>query len=514
MGEERSSSLIKNTIKPTASSTSKLSGKLQIIWPIKRGENARFLLMTSLMFCILFIQNLIRALKDSIVNTLVGTEVIAFLKFWGVLPASFLIAILYVKAVNIFKGDRIFYFIVSLFLLFFFTFAFYIFPNYETLHLSDETMQLLIKQHPHFKWFILLIGKWGFSLFYIICEVWPNLVVALLFWQFINQVTTVEQSSRFYGLFGLLGQTGLYISGQFLVNLPLISAYFIALLGLKASNSVVSVQVTLSLVIILGLLGLICFWVLTHKILPEDTKLTFKIKAKKISLQSSIKMIIESRYIRLIATLLISYGIAINLAEAPWKSIASQTYRNVENYAAFAGNYLSYNGICTVILVLVNVNVIRRFGWFTAAIITPIVVFTTGGIFFATSNFESLGVGIANLFLVSDPAIIFIIIGAAQNVLSKSTKYTFFDITKEMSYVPLDDELKAKGKAAVDVIATKVGKSASSFLQSMIFIIFPAATYQSISIYLMLVFVIICIFWFWAVSELSKEYEGLTQDKK
>ena len=58
--------------------------------------------MTLLMFCILGIQNLIRAMKDSVINTMIGVETISFLKFWGVLPASFIVAI---KLVSVMKGD-------------------------------------------------------------------------------------------------------------------------------------------------------------------------------------------------------------------------------------------------------------------------------------------------------------------------------------------------------------------------------------------------------------------------
>lgn len=51
------------------------------IWPIKRHEVSKFLFITLLMFCILFIQNLIRALKDSIVTTMIGAETIFVLSF-------------------------------------------------------------------------------------------------------------------------------------------------------------------------------------------------------------------------------------------------------------------------------------------------------------------------------------------------------------------------------------------------------------------------------------------------
>ena len=106
-----------------------------------------------------------------------------------------------------------------------------------------------------------------------------------------------------------------------------------------------------------------------------------------------------------------------------------------------------------------------------------------------------------------------IIIGATQNVLSKSSKYTLFDSTKEMAYVPLGGELKTKGKAAADMVGTKLGKSAGSLLTSVIFMIFPAATYSSISPFLMIVFTSVSLIWIWAVIELNKEYTAACNAK-
>ncbi|XVN43134.1 MAG: Npt1/Npt2 family nucleotide transporter [Candidatus Rickettsia vulgarisii] len=489
-------------------STNNSSLLMDYIWPIERHELSKFLYITLLMFCILFIQNLIRALKDSLINTLIGTETVAFLKFWGVLPAAFLIAILYVKLVNKMRGETLFYFILSIFLIFFALFAFVIFPNYSILHLSQARADVLVAAYPNFKWFILLLSNWSFSLFYIIAELWPNVIFALLFWQFVNNITPVEQSKRFYPLFGLFAQSGLFISGEFLKKLNHLNKYLINKFNLTHTESELSVQIILSCSLFFGAIALITFWFVNHKILSKDQleQLHFSAKKQSITLLESIKMIIYSRYIRLIATLLVCYGIAINLVEGPWKSAASKIYKTPTEFAVFIGNYISITGICTVSMVIVCSNVVRKLGWYTAAMITPIMVFVTGLLFFLTTNFDHISALIITSFILTDPALIAISIGAIQNILSKSSKYTLFDSTKEMSYVPLDVDLKTKGKAAADVIGTKLGKSTSALLQSLIFIIMPSATYQSISIYLMCVFSVICIIWIWAVRELNKEY--------
>jgi AAA family ATP:ADP antiporter len=78
-----------------------------------------------------------------------------------------------------------------------------------------------------------------------------------------------------------------------------------------------------------------------------------------------------------------------------------------------------------------------------------------------------------------------------------------------MLYIPLDDELKTKGKAAVDVISSKVGKSSSGLVQAMLFTIIPTATYASISPLLMVIFIFVCLIWIYAVHKVYHEYKKI-----
>lgn len=485
---------------------------LSYVWPITKLESPKFLFITLLMFCILGIQNLIRALKDGIINTMIGTEAISFLKLLGVTPAALLITIIYIKLVNYLKSEHIFYLTMAIFLSFFGLFAFYIFPNYQTLHLAVDNADQLIQTYPNFKWFILLRSNWSFSLFYIIAELWPNVMFALLFWQFVNSITTVDESKRFYPLFGLLGQTGLCIFGQLLTKLSSVSQYLMTTFNLQLSEDAISIQVILTVVIGLGLVALYAFWRINHQVLDATTrdKIHFQVTKQHLSLLESLKMVVSSRYIMLIATLLVCYGMAINLVEGPWKNAAAKIYPTTTEFVSFVGQYLSYTGIFTILFTLLGTNIVRRLGWFSAAVITPIMVFVSGILFYLVININIISMLMIPVLAFTDPVSVAITIGAIQNVLSKSSKYTLFDSTKEMAYVPLSDELKTKGKAAADMIGIKLGKSASALVQSLIFIVIPTATFQSISIYLMVVFTIVCGVWIWGVKELAGKYQDIT----
>ncbi|NDB81454.1 MAG: NTP/NDP exchange transporter [Alphaproteobacteria bacterium] len=505
-------SSIQKNLSSISASTNEPSPLLYKMWPIYNHELPKFFSITGLMFCILFIQNVIRATKDSVINTLIGPESVSFLKFWGVMPAAILYAIIYVHLVNRYKPETLFNLVISSFIALFCFFALVVFPYSNYIHLPKETADHIIELYPNFKWFILLGANWGYSLFYIVAELWPSAAYAVLFWQFINSITNVDESKRFYPMFALFGQTGLYIAGSLLVAQADIGQFLHNNFGIGPSPTVASLQFVMFVVILLSIISLLIFRIINIYILDvrANDVMQYTVKAKqKLGVIESIKLVASSRYILLIAIMLTAYGISINLVEGPWKKMIAKEYSATEDNLAFVGSYLRVTGILTLAFVLIGSGVVRVLGWFSAAIITPIVMFSTGLVFYYSANFQSDFLTYLCIFLGYDPIMLAIAFGAMQNVITKSTKYTLFDATKEMAYVPLDSDLKTRGKVAVDSIGIKLGKSMSAFIQSAIFVIFPAATFESISIYLMSVFTVVCIIWIISVILLSREYEKL-----
>lgn len=142
-------------------------------------------------------------------------------------------------------------------------------------------------------------------------------------------------------------------------------------------------------------------------------------------------------------TQVVSYGISINLVEVTWKSKIKAQFPNPNDYSVFMGNFSTCTGTVTFAMMLLSRIIFRKFGWGTAALITPTLLLITGLIFFSLLMFpEATGSVLASWGMT--PLYAAVLVGGAQNIFSKSAKYSLFDPCKEMAYIPLDDEVKTK----------------------------------------------------------------------
>lgn len=484
----------------------------EFIWPIKYFELPKFFLMAILMFLILLNQNLIRVLKDSFIMTLVGPEVISFIKLWCEMPAGILFVILYTKLCNIVTTEQVFRRVIVFFISFFALFAFVFYPYQSFFHPSSNIVEDYVLFTPRFKWFIVLWGKWSFVLFYVMGELWPIIVFTLLFWQLANKTTKTDEAKRFYSFFNLFGQSNLLISGvvicYFVQNNHFLYGFYCHL----QDPTEITLKSVTSVIILTGVIILGIHYVIEKKVLYTEGKTNHtgdKSELLKLSLKESSKVILKSKYLWLICILIISYNTTINLIEGLWMSKVKSLYPTAQEFMLYQGKVLFWTGVFTLFCTFTGSILIRKCGWFFAAIITPVITMIAGTLFFAFVINEEKITTLLGILPQFTSLMVIVFIGGVQNVLSKGAKYSLFDATKEISYIPLDNEMKTKGKAAVDIIGTKIGKSAGSLIQFLLFTLIPHAKYEDITGILATIFGMIILVWILAVKALSVHYELL-----
>jgi AAA family ATP:ADP antiporter len=376
-------------------------------------------------------------------------------------------------------------------------------------HMSHEKISSLQATYPVLKHFIAIIGNWSCSLFYVLAELWGSVILSMLFWQFANQITKINEAKRFYGLFGLVGNVGLIFSGSVLM---LCGEYTKHHKG-DGAFSVCLYWVTFCSLLAGAVIAYSYYWmqrnVLTDPKLYDPNQETKKKKSKvKMGVGESFAYIMKNPYLMLIAALVLAYGITINLCEGIWKSQLKIAYPTGNEYTKFMGMFSLCTGATAIPLMLIANNVLRRFSWKVSALITPIIVLITSAIFF---TFVYIGTkqDPMSAFMGTTVVMVAVVVGMVQNILSKGTKYALFDSTKQMAYIPLDEEIKMKGQGAVEVIAGRAGKSGGAFVQSTLLMIFTGATLPSLTYILGPVVVVVCAVWLFSVLKLSDKFETL-----
>jgi AAA family ATP:ADP antiporter len=483
-----------------------------IFWPIHRSEFHKFFPIAALMFCIIFNQNILRILKDSILISEVSAEITSFTKVYVITPMAAIFVIIYAKMVNHWQMDKIFCYLISVFIAFYIAFAFIIYPNVDYFHMDQERMLSSMSRHPHLKWYIATVGNWSYVLFYALSELWPNIFYVLIFWQIANEVTSTNDAKRFYTLFSLFGNSSLIVVGLLMMSLSTDNNVIYRLFTIS-NDKIILTKISITLVCLSSIVACVLVKYITKNLINDVHSLNIaankKLNKPRMSIKESFRYITSSKYLWLMLVCSAAFGLTMNLVEAVWKAKIKELYPTVTEFAAFNSLYILWTGIAIVVMTIIGNNIMRKKSWFVAAIISPIIILTTGTAFFFFVVADEYMPNLFEQAILVSPLYLAVFIGAVQNVLSKGSKYSILDSSTQMLYIPLDPELRTKGKAAVDVISPKIGKSASGIVQSITFTIFPMATYSSIAPILMLIFMVVGVFWIQAVSRIYQEYQKL-----
>lgn len=471
--------------------------------------------MLLLFFFINFNYTILRDTKDALIVTAPGSgaEAIPFLKVWGVLPMAVLFMIIYSKISNVFSKQKVFYLLISTFIAFFALFVLVLYPCRESLHPTDLADRFQASLPAGFSGLVAIFRNWTYAIFYVMSELWGSVATSLLFWGFANDTTRISESKRFYAMFGLGANLAMLVSGPAIVFFSDVRSFLPA--GVdpwQYSLNYMMLAVIISGVLIMGIYYWINKNVLTDPRFFDAAEVKKAKKEKpKLSLKESFAYLFKSKYVLCLAILVIAYGVSIQLVEVTWKGQLKLQYPNPNEYSTFMGYFSTATGMMTILMMLfIGGNVIRKFGWTCAALVTPVVLLITGVGFFSFVIFRDNLAGFVAMMGTS-PLMLAVIFGMAQNIMSKSAKYSLFDPTKEMAYIPLDQEIKVKGKAAIDVVGARFGKSGGAIINQGLIVMLGSLTL--ITPYVAVILFVIIFAWLFAGRTLGKLFAKLSAEK-
>lgn len=459
--------------------STKFTGWRSVFFPVHNHELKKFLPLAVLIFCLTLSTVILRSTKDSLLFYTIpnAIQTLIMIKTYVVTPAIILFICLYAKLVNVFSQQKLFYVILSPFLIFFFVFGLIVCP-----------LNLCVDRFA--------------KLFYAVAEVWEVFMVTLIFWQFSNHIVRMDEAKRFYPMFVVIGS----IAGIVAWPTEVFCSENIAKMVSNKPSWQIAVSLLMVAVFIMGIVAIMVYRWMYQNVLND--RAYFDLENSSVSEQpgfwESLKIIIKSPVLWLIFVSVVAISTSINLVEMQWKNqlkIFCASDKALFNY--YMGLFATVTGICTIVFGLtVSAYILRKASWGKAAMITPLVALIAGSIFFGLIiSSEKLDV-FFGLFGTKTTAAI-VMFGFGFIAVLKAFKYTLFGTTKEMAYIPLDNVLKTKGKAITDLISWRIGFAFGPIIQSTLLISFATKDVAAIALMLFLIFVGIAICWIFAVKALS-----------
>ena len=387
-------------------------------------------------------------------------------------PISILVLMLYTRLSNHIKPEKLFYIFVIFFLFSLFLYGFILYPNADKIR-PVSFVGKVNQLYPGLSVYTSVLQSWMHAFFCVISELWGQMVVAIMYWGFVNNIYRINQAKKYYSMFITAGHTGTLLAGL------LVKYCASKRLNLDFGFTL---QYLIKQILGLGMLVLLFYWLVNRQLahVADGTwpSVCCSDKTVRLSFFQSIKYVCTSSYLRNVAVIVIACGFSVGVVDGTWKSYLKTYCHGASEYQILISNTVFWRGVTSLVVSLfLSKPIIMRLGWGWAAGVAPAVMGTFGCIFFLMSYVNHHVPAVGDLF--GEKLVWYIVCtGSLYTVASKVVKYNFFDQTTQISYIPLNPEEKIKGKAAIDVLGSRLGKAGCSWVQLMLLSIYQTASIQ------------------------------------
>jgi AAA family ATP:ADP antiporter len=305
---------------------------------------------------------------------------------------------------------------------------------------------------------MILIDRWYISLYYVAAEMWSSIMLNMLCWGVIIEITKLKDSKRLYGLFSLAGNIGTYVAG--LWGSSTVRAQVRYFYG---PNPTWEQSLVFQMIVLWAVQALImlAFWA-AMRLQHEEQQAQLQ-KKVKVGFWESIKIAWENPIVRNVSIMMVCFNIVYHIIDVVHNDYVRHLFigatASMNSYLNLVSKYL---GIFSIVFSwILSGSFVRVFGVPASLYFTPVLWFFLSGLDLLGSNGF-----ISEIGFVWEGLTVPLHILSLSLILSvgRAAKFTIFDTAKEMSLLSLSVQEKRLGKASIDGITTRLGKSGGAWL--------------------------------------------------
>ena len=479
--------------------------------PFKPKEKKKFLMFCFFKALLSFLFVLLRVQKKSNIVVGEGAEKIPATKTIVFLLSLF-VAILYSMLSNRYRQEQLFYGILCSFFGAFLLYACILVPYGDMLRPAHAEVWLeRYKDWDFFNdWlrtFVVLYVNWVKVFFYCLAELWGQFAIVLFFWGLSSEYFSREEGKRFFHFFIAAGNLSSIVGAWVIRSVAHYGKAYAERYGFVSQQQ--ELALTSKWVSMIGafvvLLLLICYrWVNKNLLYSSASGMKMQREKTKLSFLDSIRYVFSNPY--LVATMVMILGCAVcrSLVETTAEKYIKLGAKSDNSYYV---NLVSWQVISVHVLSILSAFFIvpymmRRRGWKGVAYVTPVLEMCVGGAFLIISLWHD-----APWMQTYPMAMAYFAL--FQGTMGTFSKYMFFDTAKEIVYTGIDAESRRKGKAAIDVVVSRMGKMLSSWLHIGVMGLFSATEdVRKVTPILLGIFLVIIAGWMKSVKSLSKTLDA------
>jgi AAA family ATP:ADP antiporter len=446
---------------------------ITLLFPIKKEDREKVTILFFLFFLVSFVYNILQPLKKTIIMYTpgAGSEALTYLKPFAVTPGAFLLTWFFLALARRFNRDIVFRIIILSFTSYFVLYTFLLHPFKDFFALDTLADAMMSTLPSSFHAAPALVRYWMHTLLYAVSELWGTTVLSLLLWGLVNEISSHEQAKATYALFTVGANCSGIFAGKlsaYLTKLPYNPNFFYGETQWDQSFLRIMLVVISICCLILYLYRYFTKRGYTAAIVFDPNKLTAQEKADRhTSIVDCFYQVFQSKNLIYLTIIVMGYNLVYNLSDVVFNKTVELSFGSTQKVQsnAFLSLVQMYTGIVSTIFALLITNLSLRYaGWTMTALITPAVYLLTGICFYLAQL-----KGLNNYFSFISLDSVALYAGGMHMCFTRGAKYSVFDSTKEMAYIGLTKEERVNGKAAIDGIASRFGKTGGSFILFFLF---------------------------------------------